>query len=65
MFEGSVKVFDYGDKVQGSVDGEVLRRGEIVDIDFDSDWPYMVWDREADLYGVYTADELDVWADGT
>lgn len=57
------KTFDYGDKVVCKLDGEVMMRGEIVDIDLDSPWPYMVRDREADEWNVFSEDELEVWDD--
>lgn len=54
------KKFDYYDKVIGYVDGFGMSHGEIVDIDPESDWPYMVRDVTG-AYNVFTADELEVW----
>lgn len=58
------RTFNCNDKVVGKMDGEPMRAGYITAIDMDAPWPYVVRDIETDLYGVFTADELEIW-DGT
>jgi len=58
---GAKAKFGYGDLVQGVLEGEVMRRGYIVDIDVDSPWPYMVRDTAAESWDVFAEDELEVW----
>lgn len=55
--------FDFNDKVIGSLDGVPVRRGYVVVISPEDQWPYMIRCEDGS-YSSFAEHELEVWDEG-